>query len=279
MFIKYLSPEGDPAGGAPAVPSVSAPVVAAAAVIAPAPAVNPVVPAAVAPAAAPVIPSGSPQEPAYIGKIKAEARRKAFADFGLKIGKDEDVDKAVADYKTKLVGRKEENKLLREALKQFQGDRAELDGKVTAADARATASESAIKSLLDVEIALLPADKRDTVKAALAGDAASQLKQLAALKALGMQFGTPATVIPPPIAPPAPGAPPVVAAPPVVPPPIAPPATSAPPQPGPLPTPPNPTDVKAQFTQLKNSKSKTDRVRAAVLALNHSELLLPDDVV
>lgn len=207
--------------------------------------------------------------------IRQGERRKTLKALGLKIGKEDDVDKAIEELSGKIVSRKQENKLLREGLTELNGEKVTLTS-------RATAAEEAVTSLLETEIAILPADKRDAVKAALQGSPAAQLKQLAALKALGMQFSAQPPV-PPPATPPAaipPATPPVASAPVATPPvaPIAAPVTSAPPTPGPVATPPTPADLKAQFKQLRTSNNKTDRMQAAIMAIQNGHLLLPDDI-
>jgi hypothetical protein len=265
-----IVPGADPS--APVAPVVAPVVAPAAPPVAAAPAPAPQTPPAVVPAPIP-----SAQEPGYIAAIKKDERRKVLKSLGLKVGKDDDVDAAINAFSSKILSRKDENKLLRDAVGELSTEKATLTG-------RATSLDEAVTSLLATEISLIPDANRAAVQAALTGDSASQLKQLAALKALGVKFSAPAPVPPvapvvAPVAPVEPATPPAVPTVPGTPPaPIAAPVTSSPPAPGPVPTSPDPADIKAQFKQLRSSNNKTGRMLAAVMAIQNGHLLLPDDI-
>jgi hypothetical protein len=245
-----------PAPTPPATPP--APVVATVAPTAPAPAPAPAPPAATARPAqtlADFLGAAGPDEAA---QRMARAGRKALELFGISVGKNDDVAKIADEYRQKQEKRKEERKTLKGQAEE------------------AAAYKSLVAAHVSIQMADLTDEQRAVVKANAGEDPGKQLAQISTLRSIGFIKAKP-TDVPPPVPPPAtpppaPGAPPVPAPPPPAPAPIPAPANSAPPQPGPVPVSANPTDMLAQYRQLRESTNKTERMQAQMIALQHPEI-------
>lgn len=197
-------------------------------------------------------------DPNYLKDRLDRARRKTLEKLGYDLKKNEDVDAFLEKQKGETRTAKSENKILRKAMGEFQATAETTSAAIKAKDDAIKTQNEAIQALVNVEIAGLPADKRDAVKASLTGDGAAQLKQLAALKALAgiAPASAPAPVVTP-----------------VTPPPVAAPATSTPS--GAAPTPPATPTTPEDFAAVYRSLKDTNPYAAADYMLQHAADIYP----
>ncbi len=235
---------------APAVPAATPPAATAAVpVAAAAPVATPPAPASAPATAARPIKTladllGEKTPDAATKRLVREAR-KALEKFGIEIGKDDDIEVKAAEHKAKQDARKTE--------------RQELKAKAE----KAERYESLVTAHVAAQMADLTEEQRQVVKATAGADPAAQLAQLTTLRAIGFIKPKEAVAaVAPTVAPAAP---------------IAAPASSAPAQPGPVATSVNPTDLKATYLALKNSKSGADRIMAGQIAMRNPHLFLPSN--